>query len=119
MHCTCKTLYNEGEQKRGKKVNLQLGDINFWDENSPVDDPLVELFKDYTWPFQNPLTKEKERMSVFDVIKSQTSNQDLNFKLFPPGVLSKADSGIYYIQLPQALSSACLQIQNIYESNLN
>ena len=94
MSCTCKTMY-ENKQKKGKKINLQLGVTNFLHDTVADVDPLIELFKDNTWTFQNPQTKQKEKLSVFDVINSQICLQEKDFKVFPPSVLIHPDTGIF------------------------
>ena len=74
------------------QCELGLGVVNFPKSlhEDDCEDPLVKLFEDCKWSFQNPLTKEKEMMSVFGVINSQShlsQSNDKSFKMFPPCIL--------------------------------
>ena len=59
--CTCK---------------FKLGIVNFPNLVEAEDDPLCKLFEDYKWPYQDPITKQRKNMSLFDVINSQTHQED-------------------------------------------
>ena len=72
--------------------NLQLGVVNFPSESGRADflDPLVKIFENHKWSFQNPISKQRETVSVFDVIYSKSSLGRLNekkFKMFPVCIL--------------------------------
>ena len=57
-------------------------------------DPLQTRFEKEEWTFCNPLTKNRERMSVIDVITTQSNvlnSKGGNFKMFPPVLLPKED----------------------------
>ena len=58
--CTCK---------------FKLGIVNFPNLVEAEDDPLCKLFEDYKWPYQDPITKQRKNMSLFDVINSQTHQE--------------------------------------------
>lgn len=64
--CTCK---------------FKLGIVNFPNSSIEEDDPLSKLFEDYKWPYQDPISKQRKDMSLFDVINSQTHKEDIQERL--------------------------------------
>ena len=85
-----KTLFNSNSNC---KCELGLGVVKFpniLNGDDDGEDPLVELFKDCKFSFQNPDSKQKEEVSVFDIIHLQShlsQKSDKTFKMFPPFIM--------------------------------
>ena len=90
--CSCATLLcNE----RKKRKALNLGVTKYFSDTAPKEDPIIDMFNEYTWSVNNTQTKQREQMSISEVINSQISPQDSAFMMFPPSVIPNPDLGMY------------------------
>ena len=90
--CECKIKVKTKSGVTNSK-KLQLGFRKFPNHSVEKVDQLSVTFKNELFSFENPLTKFKEPLPIFDVITTQSNVKNTShgrFKMFPPVVLPTA-----------------------------